>query len=469
MGSDGCLHHEVYARICIDVDNNDHTGKLTISVKRELLAENQSNSGDDACELKYHCYINDELQSPHDLDLSGGKKHQIDDTVIYEYIVQHDQNDEPPIEESVKIEIDIYLQVCAAGDPLLPSDPCVQVGDERLMLIKTIPKISRTYAATWNPPPVNPVLNLSKSEVDFGSEYQVKTDAFYVENTGGGSLNWNAEKSAGDNWFDYDPQEGSGLLNGDKSFIDVTVNRLLIPQSERQYKDHTGIITFHADNNDDKNITIKASLVAPAAPQNLHITNQGSSNQFPHLEWNDVDLVHHYAIYRGAYYASGDFDSIGSSMSSSYTDWQVIIEDEESADDKYYYKVFARNGAGRSDFSNQTSTWGFMIQEKDQIGPQILVPDIPDRFQLENSYPNPGNPGTTIRFQLPEESHIVLKVFNVRGEEVRTLIDQQMTAGKHEIYWDGCNEQGTSVVTGMYIFMMKTGDQVFHKKFSLIK
>ena len=95
--------------------------------------------------------------------------------------------------------------------------------------------------------------------------------------------------------------------------------------------------------------------------------------------------------------------------------------------------------------------------------------DSPTEYGLANSYPNPGNPGTSISFQMPETGLAVLKVYNVRGEVVRTLKNGQFSSGSHKVYWNGRNDFGGSVGTGMYIFVLETGGKVFNRKYSLIK
>jgi len=95
--------------------------------------------------------------------------------------------------------------------------------------------------------------------------------------------------------------------------------------------------------------------------------------------------------------------------------------------------------------------------------------NLPTEYGLLNSYPNPGNPGTHISFQLPEAGQVMLKVVNIRGSVVRTLVNRQQQAGVHSVYWDGCNDRGDQVSTGMYIFVLQAGGKVFNKKFSLVK
>ncbi|RKY89822.1 hypothetical protein DRQ09_00755, partial [candidate division KSB1 bacterium] len=97
------------------------------------------------------------------------------------------------------------------------------------------------------------------------------------------------------------------------------------------------------------------------------------------------------------------------------------------------------------------------------------VSQIPDEYGLSQNYPNPFNPETKIRFQLPMASKVVLKVYNVLGQEVRTLVNKEMKAGYHSIVWDGRNNYGVRVASGVYIYRIKAGKFVASKKMLFLK
>jgi hypothetical protein len=75
---------------------------------------------------------------------------------------------------------------------------------------------------------------------------------------------------------------------------------------------------------------------------------------------------------------------------------------------------------------------------------------IPTASMLEQNFPNPFNPTTRIRYFLPEARHVVLKVFNVFGEEIRTLIDHVQPAGKHVVVWNGRGKEDQHLPSGVY-------------------
>jgi len=99
--------------------------------------------------------------------------------------------------------------------------------------------------------------------------------------------------------------------------------------------------------------------------------------------------------------------------------------------------------------------------------PPVNVPDA-DQFYARN-YPNPFNPSTKIEFNLPLKGHLSLKVFNVRGELVKTLIDDNRPAGPGHVMWDGTNSLGASVSSGVYFYEARTGGEVQVHKMALVK
>jgi len=96
-------------------------------------------------------------------------------------------------------------------------------------------------------------------------------------------------------------------------------------------------------------------------------------------------------------------------------------------------------------------------------------PNYPAKFELMQSYPNPFNPETEIRFQLPHASHVVMKIFNTLGEEIRTLLDAEYEAGYHQIRWDGRDKNGHLVASGVYLYQLKAGEFVQTRKLTLVK
>lgn len=82
---------------------------------------------------------------------------------------------------------------------------------------------------------------------------------------------------------------------------------------------------------------------------------------------------------------------------------------------------------------------------------------IPNQYKLYNNYPNPFNPSTRIVFDIPRNEIVSLRIFDINGQLVRTLVDQDLPAGKHERLWDGKNDSGNFVASGIYIYRISAG------------
>ncbi|RKY75168.1 hypothetical protein DRQ00_10995, partial [candidate division KSB1 bacterium] len=94
---------------------------------------------------------------------------------------------------------------------------------------------------------------------------------------------------------------------------------------------------------------------------------------------------------------------------------------------------------------------------------------VPQSFSLGQNYPNPFNATTEIRFGLPRVSRVIIKVYNLLGDEVCTLVNEEKDAGFYSIHWNGKDDMGREVASGIYIYVMKAGDFVESKKTLLLK
>ena len=90
-------------------------------------------------------------------------------------------------------------------------------------------------------------------------------------------------------------------------------------------------------------------------------------------------------------------------------------------------------------------------------------------FRIYQNYPNPFNPETTISFQLPENSKVKLTVYNLKGQKVKQLVSDQLSAGQHSVVWDGTDQTNKSVSSGIYLYKLKTTNFEKTKKMILIK
>jgi hypothetical protein len=94
---------------------------------------------------------------------------------------------------------------------------------------------------------------------------------------------------------------------------------------------------------------------------------------------------------------------------------------------------------------------------------------LPTTFDVAQNYPNPFNPTTTINYQVPQVSDVNLVVYNILGQKVRTLVNDRMEPGYHSVVWDGRNEDGRTVASGIYIYRFEASDYTKTLKLMLLK
>jgi hypothetical protein len=114
---------------------------------------------------------------------------------------------------------------------------------------------------------------------------------------------------------------------------------------------------------------------------------------------------------------------------------------------------------------------GLYIFSFDTVTVSNLDPsdNLPNKFALQQNYPNPFNPTTAISFQIPEASQVSLKIFNILGQEVRTLVNDIYAAGQWSVNWDGKDNFGNAVPSGMYLYQLESEAYTEMKKMILTK
>jgi len=100
----------------------------------------------------------------------------------------------------------------------------------------------------------------------------------------------------------------------------------------------------------------------------------------------------------------------------------------------------------------------------------LLEQDVlPKLFVLQQNYPNPFNPTTTIQYSLPKVSEVTIKIFNVMGQVVNTLVQGQKQPGNYQVFWDGKDNSGQQVPSGVYYYQIIAKNFKDVKKMLLVK
>jgi len=123
-----------------------------------------------------------------------------------------------------------------------------------------------------------------------------------------------------------------------------------------------------------------------------------------------------------------------------------------------------------------TGSAGYVIHHGFWGGPGTSVTavddpgtDLPVTFDLGDAYPNPFNPATRVRFALPEPARTRLLIYNLKGQLVRTLLDEMRPPGRFELLWNGRDDDGSVVASGTYLLRMSAGDYAARRKLTLLK
>jgi hypothetical protein len=121
-----------------------------------------------------------------------------------------------------------------------------------------------------------------------------------------------------------------------------------------------------------------------------------------------------------------------------------------------------------TDTNKSTISTSFYVVDQGITG--VSVTTVPTEFSLSQNYPNPFNPTTSIKFGLPVQAPVTMEVYNVLGVKVRTLIHGEvMSAGIHQMEWNGKDDAGSAVTSGVYLYRINAGTFQVTKKMMMLK
>jgi hypothetical protein len=213
------------------------------------------------------------------------------------------------------------------------------------------------------------------------------------------------------------------------------------------------------------NSNINASLIQCPIPANLAATD--SLGDRVEIAWESVshpDFLG-YDLYRSNWEA-GDYAKLNSSLLT-----ETTFTDSTALDSMIYWYY------ATASYSIPDSQVESLISNKDAGSLHIYTGTtddgslIPDVFFLADNVPNPFNPSTTISFGLPEDSDVRIEIFNLLGQKVKTLMNGPQRAGFKRVVWNGDDQSGKSVSSGVYFYRLLTDDGSFErsKKMMLLK
>ena len=113
-----------------------------------------------------------------------------------------------------------------------------------------------------------------------------------------------------------------------------------------------------------------------------------------------------------------------------------------------------------------SESWYFTTEEEVNVDDETL---LPVSTALVGNFPNPFNPETTIRFTLSHAENVEINIYNVRGQLIRTLVNGYVNGGRHNVVWNGLNDNGNPVGSGVYFYRMTAGEYQSVRRMMLIK
>jgi hypothetical protein len=242
-------------------------------------------------------------------------------------------------------------------------------------------------------------------------------------------------------------------------------------------------ITIYASDGTDKDSTVFKLTVTPVqdaptafewvsgALDTINITQSNLAETYT-LQWDastDVDgETINYLLYAqiGVYPAEEISDTTSLSVPITYQEiLEGVFEGSPINGATVRFNVKATDGVDTVDVTGDNRV--IHVNRYDYLSTESE--GIPTEFALHENYPNPFNPTTTLRFDLPEVSNITLTIFNMLGQKIRTYDMQSAAAGYHTLKWNATNDYGDPVGAGVYLYQLQAKDFVKTRKMVLLK
>ena len=183
------------------------------------------------------------------------------------------------------------------------------------------------------------------------------------------------------------------------------------------------------------------------------------------MQWNTATEVNNYGFEVQRADVSSQMSESGSQSSIVNRQWQKLgfVKGSGNSNSPKEYSFIDNN--------TTSGTVEYRLKQIDNDGnfkySQILtVSSLPTKFELSQNYPNPFNPTTTINYDLPQQSKVVLKVYNILGQEVATLVDKEEQAGVYTVQF---SPNSYRLASGIYIYRLTAGSFAQTRKMTLLK
>ncbi len=196
-------------------------------------------------------------------------------------------------------------------------------------------------------------------------------------------------------------------------------------------------------------------LLSPLPVELISFTGTHLSNDYVLLEWKTASSLNNFGF---------EIQKWSSSLSSPYQEWKAIGFVENHGDPNALVEYSFTDITLHSFPVEKYRLKSIDNDGSFQYSYEVEVNTVPMSYELEQNYPNPFNPSTKIKFAIPKESNVQLKIYNALGELVSILVNEQLVAGSYEYEFDASNFS-----SGIYIYKITADDFVEAKKMILIR
>jgi hypothetical protein len=158
--------------------------------------------------------------------------------------------------------------------------------------------------------------------------------------------------------------------------------------------------------------------------------------------------------------------------SSGYTNFNLPIQYSNSEIPNRFFVEFDINDTTGA-FSTHVGTY-FLLDNVELSGESVVSVEnsnsnIPDGFYVYQNYPNPFNPSTTIRYSISKPDNVIINIYDINGSLISTLLNSKQNTGVHEVSWNGVNNDGMPVVSGVYLYKVQSGNSSKISKMILLR
>lgn len=320
---------------------------------------------------------------------------------------------------------------------------------------------------------LNQAIKIKEKYITVLSEYPMILSITDVPNDQGGWVKVNFARSAYDTdslvlaktsspeMYTVEIDDGSGWTAAATTVAyGKSIYSILVPTTKDSTLEDDGLINFRViagmeEGNFVSNVMTGYSKdnLQPSTPQDL--AGYVTPDEYIKLTWqpvSDKDFKYYKIFKRN--------DGTLFELFSSTTD-TVYIDNTVLVNNLYFYSVKAVDHSGNeSDFSNIANIYISDIYEENGLVTQ---------YYLSQNYPNPFNPQTTIKYGLLRQSHVKITIFDILGHKIKELVNDAQNKGHHQVIWDGKNNFGQVVSTGIYYYKLESENYNSMKKMLFIK